>query len=63
MKKISIIGIGKLGLCLGLNLEKKGFLVLGVDINDDYIKSINDKTLISLEQFLATQGARAILLK
>ena len=25
MNKISIIGVGKLGLCLGLNLEKKGY--------------------------------------
>lgn len=42
--KISLIGVGKLGLCLGLNLEKKGFEVIGVDINPDYIKSLNNKT-------------------
>lgn len=49
MKKISIIGIGKLGICLGLNLERSGYEILGVDVNQDYVNSINDKTLDSSE--------------
>ena len=33
MKSVSIIGIGKLGLCFALNLEKVGYTVDGYDIN------------------------------
>lgn len=52
MKKISIIGIGRLGICLALNLEDKGFEVLGVDKSEDYINSINSKTLVSNEPYV-----------
>ena len=48
-KNISIIGVGKLGLCLGLNLEKKGFNITGVDIFEDYIQSLNTKTYNTTE--------------
>ncbi len=50
MEKISIIGIGKLGICLALNLEKNGYYVLGVDKNESYVKSINEKTFFSNEK-------------
>ena len=46
---ISIIGIGKLGLCLGLNLERTGFKVVGMDLRHDYIKSLSEKTFFSTE--------------
>lgn len=49
MKNISIVGIGKLGLCFALTLEKAGFNVLGLDINQNYVNSINEKTLKSQE--------------
>lgn len=49
MKNISVIGIGKLGLCFSLTLEKAGYNVLGVDISLPYINSINNKTLKSSE--------------
>ena len=29
---LTVIGIGKLGLCLALSLEKAGFEVVGVDL-------------------------------
>jgi len=48
-KNISILGVGKLGLCLGLNLERKGFNITGVDISEDYIKSLNNKTFTTSE--------------
>lgn len=50
MKNVSVIGIGRLGICFALTLEKCGYNVLGVDVNRDYVKSINNKTLISDEQ-------------
>jgi nucleotide sugar dehydrogenase len=49
MEKISVIGIGKLGLCFALTLEKAGFEVLGVDINQDYVNLINSKKFCSQE--------------
>lgn len=38
-----------MGICLGLNLEKVGYSVLGLDLNDEYVNSINNKTLKSNE--------------
>jgi len=49
---ISIIGIGRLGICVGLCLEKAGYNVLGIDIFPDYINKINNKTLISPEPYV-----------
>ncbi len=49
MEKISVIGIGKLGLCFSLSLESAGYDVVGVDINESYVKLINDKMFISSE--------------
>lgn len=46
---ITIIGIGKLGLGFALLLESIGYNVTGVDIFPDYVKQINDKTLLSME--------------
>ncbi|MGK0389893.1 MAG: UDPglucose 6-dehydrogenase, partial [Maribacter sp.] len=49
MKKIGIIGIGKLGLCFALNLEQAGFKVIGVDLNQNYVDSLNSKDYHSYE--------------
>lgn len=45
---IGIIGIGRLGICFALNLEKK-YRVIGADINKGYVDSINNKTFVSSE--------------
>ena len=49
---ISIVGIGKLGLCLALNLEKKGFNIIGVDMHQNYIDSLNNKSFTTSEPFV-----------
>ena len=49
MAKIGVVGIGRLGLCFALNLERVGLYVFGVDSNADYIQSIQSRTLISNE--------------
>ena len=49
MKSVSIIGVGKLGLCFALNLEKVGYIVDGYDINTDYLNELRNKTFISSE--------------
>ena len=43
MKNISVVGIGKLGLCFALSLEKSGHNVWGVDLSQAYIDSLNEK--------------------
>lgn len=47
-ENIGIIGIGKLGICLALNLESK-YNIIGCDVSEAYVKSINDGTLKSNE--------------
>lgn len=49
MEKIAVIGIGRLGLCLALNLERCGYEVTGIDVNEEYINAINNKTFSSPE--------------
>lgn len=46
---ITVIGIGRLGLCTALCFEKSGYNVLGVDLNEMYISQINQKTYSSPE--------------
>lgn len=47
--EISIIGIGKLGLCFALNLERSGYKVCGMDIRESYVNALNSKTFSSPE--------------
>jgi UDPglucose 6-dehydrogenase len=49
MKNIAVVGIGKLGICFALNLEKAGFTVIGIDIDEDYVTGINSKKITSQE--------------
>jgi nucleotide sugar dehydrogenase len=52
-KNISIIGVGKLGLCLSLNLESKGYNVLGVDVSQDYVNTLNSKKYETSEPYVS----------
>ena len=49
MKKIGIIGIGKLGLCFALNLEKAAYKVVGIDVSNEYVNNLNNKIYSSPE--------------
>lgn len=49
MEKLGIIGVGKLGLCFALSLEKVGYQVIGLDLSNDYVKSLNEKTFATTE--------------
>ena len=60
MNKVSIIGVGKLGLCLALNLERKGFNITGVDVSQDYVNSLNSKTFKTSEPFVNEYLQQAI---
>lgn len=46
---ITVIGIGRFGLCVALCFEEAGYSVIGLDINQEYVASLNNKTFSSLE--------------
>ena len=41
MNRISVVGLGKLGLPLSVSLASKGFQVIGVDIDEKKVRAIN----------------------
>jgi len=45
MERIAVVGIGRIGLCLALNLERAGYEVLGCDKNRDYVRRVTRRTL------------------
>ena len=47
---IGIIGTGKLGICMALLFERAGYEVIGVDVHQDYVDSINNKSFSSSEK-------------
>lgn len=49
---IAIIGVGKLGLCLALNLERKGYNITGIDLDESYVSILRDKKIKSSEPFV-----------
>ncbi|MCK5640965.1 MAG: UDP-glucose/GDP-mannose dehydrogenase family protein, partial [Gammaproteobacteria bacterium] len=56
--KITVFGVGRLGISIALSLEKAGHEVLGVDLSPEYVAKLNSKTLVSnepgIEQLLAS---------
>ena len=49
MEKITIIGVGRLGLCYSLLLEKAGYDVLAIDNNVCYVNNLRQKKIGFLE--------------
>ena len=49
LNKVSIIGLGRLGLCQALTFERAGCNVLGCDVSAEYVATINARTLQSSE--------------
>ncbi|MDX2362332.1 MAG: nucleotide sugar dehydrogenase [Crocinitomicaceae bacterium] len=45
MEKIGIIGTGRLGICLALNLERVGYEVIAIDVDEERVNQINAKCL------------------
>lgn len=48
-EKVSVIGVGRLGLSFALLLDSKGYDVMGCDVNERYIESLKQKTFSSKE--------------
>jgi len=51
-KRISVIGIGRLGLSFALLLDSKGYDVMGCDVNEKYVASLHNKTFESKEPYI-----------
>lgn len=49
LKTVGVIGAGRLGLCLAVNLEKSGYAVIAVDTSDERITQIREKQVNSQE--------------
>ena len=47
--KIGVIGVGRLGICFALLLEKAGYTVLGSDLREDYVTNLKQKKIITNE--------------
>lgn len=45
MNRVTVIGLGRIGLPIALILEKTGFPVIGIDINKSHLNAINTKSL------------------
>lgn len=52
MNKVAIVGLGRLGLCFALNLERIGYSVYGIDSNTNYIEEVQLKRIKSNEPFV-----------
>ena len=50
--KVSVIGVGRLGLSFALLLDSKGYDVVGCDVNERYIDALGHNTFISKEPFI-----------
>ncbi|MCF8464389.1 MAG: nucleotide sugar dehydrogenase [Flavobacteriales bacterium] len=51
-QKIAVVGVGKLGLCFALNLEKVGFEVWGIECKTNYSNQLKQKDFESDEPFV-----------
>jgi UDPglucose 6-dehydrogenase len=47
--RVAVIGVGKLGLCFALNVERSGPWVWGVESDSTYLTSLNNRTFNSSE--------------
>ena len=70
--KIGVVGVGRLGICFALLLERAGYTVLGSDIRANYVAGLNRKQIITNEpqvadmlaaskEFRATTDTRAVV--
>eukprot|EP00003_Mantamonas_plastica_P027792 TRINITY_DN607_c0_g1_i7.p1 TRINITY_DN607_c0_g1~~TRINITY_DN607_c0_g1_i7.p1 ORF type:complete len:386 (-),score=128.33 TRINITY_DN607_c0_g1_i7:2597-3733(-) len=58
-KNLSIIGIGRLGICMALSLDEAGYNVMGVDVFPKYVDAINARTFKSNEPSVSDMLAAA----
>ncbi len=52
MEKLTVIGLGKLGICNALIFERSGFDIFGVDLSQEYCDQLNNKEPIFEEPYV-----------
>ena len=61
-KNISIVGLGKLGVCTAACFSYKGFNILGIDINKKIVEAINRSRATvpepRLQELISKSGSR-----
>ena len=57
--KIGVIGVGRLGICFALLLDKAGYQVVGSDIREDYVSLLNQKKITTNEPQVADMLAES----
>lgn len=57
--KIGVIGVGRLGICFALLLEKAGYEVLGSDVRPEYIETLKQQKINTNEPSVADMLAEA----
>ena len=50
---IGVVGVGRLGICFALLLERAGHQVLGCDIRANYVAGLNRKQIVTNEPQVA----------
>lgn len=50
---IGVIGVGRLGICFALLLEKAGYIVKASDIRTNYVAGLNRKQITTAEPQVA----------
>lgn len=61
MKKVSVIGIGRLGLSFALLLDSKGYDVVGCDVNNRYIELLSSGEFDSKEPHINEMLGKSIM--
>lgn len=59
MQTIGVIGVGRLGICTALILEKAGYNVKCYDVNKATVDAINTRTIVSSEKGVSQMLAEA----
>jgi UDPglucose 6-dehydrogenase len=63
MDRAAVVGIGRIGLCLALNLERAGWAVLGVDRNRELVRQVRTRTYRTVEPGVESALAEATALE
>lgn len=50
--KIGLIGVGRLGICFSLLLERAGYEVIASDVRENYVNDLNQKIINTSEPFV-----------
>lgn len=53
MMKIGVVGVGRLGICFALLLERAGYTVMGSDIRTNYVAALNHREIDTTEPGVA----------